>query len=547
YNVTFDYNDGRIESKTIKVVHGEEIPLEEFPQEDNGKKVLIAWSISTNSIIEFSGAVTQDIRLYAFYKNYKVFNFYDGINDEPIEVNVFQNEPYTPEALENRDGYTFKGWYSDELFRGDPVQSVSYGGLYKDFYANWAVNTYSLEFVTNGGIYLGGNVSYTIESDSFDLPTPTKANYTFVGWCKNEDLSDEPITAIEKGTFGLTKLYAKYKGEDKTLILDAGAGNVNPTSLVVEYGASYTLPVPTLSEHVFMGWYDGTQTSANKITNENGVSLSALQVDELETTLYAHYMEKLYITTSVNIEEAGNVSVKDYYLEGDLVTLKATCNAGYTFIGYYENGNLVCDQLTYEFTMGASYLTYELVYEANKYTVTLVPGNGATCDETIVEVEFGSIYTLPVPTKPAYTFIGWKLNSNFITDNNGLSLAPWNKTSNVTLYANFVAEDPDSSLVYNATSFLEIKDDPSGTYSLVAEIDMTGVTWEPFDFSGTIKGNGMVIKNLTITSSSGNLGMFKKFSGTMQNVVFENLNVTSTSYNSVYVGGICAEMTGGTL
>ncbi len=545
YNVTFDYNDGRIESKTISIVHGEEIPLEEFPQEDNGKKVLIAWSISTNSIIEFSGAVTQDIRLYAFYKNYKVFNFYDGINEEPTEVKVFQNEPYSPEALENRDGYTFRGWYSDELFRGDPVQSVSYGGLYKDFYANWAINTYSIELETNGGTYIGGNVSYTIESDTFDLPTAVKANYSFVGWCKNEDLSDEPITAIQKGTFGLTKLYAKYKGEDKTLILDACAGNVNPNSFVVEYGTSYTLPIPTLNEYVFMGWYDGTQTSANKITDENGVSLNALQIDELEITLYAHYMEKLYITTNVNIEQAGNVSVKDYYLEGDLVTLKATLNAGYTFIGYYENGNLVCDQLNYEFTMGASYVTYDLIYEANKYMVTLVPGTGATCDETLVEVEFGSTYVLPVPTKPAYTFIGWKLNSNVITDKDGLGIAPWNKTSNVTLYAYFVEEDPNSILVYDANSFLKIKNDPSKTYALVAEIDMSGVTWEPFDFNGIFKGNGMTIKNLTITSSSGNLGMFKKFSGTMQNVVFENLNVTSTSYNHVSVGGICAEMTGG--
>ena len=63
---------------------------------------------------------------------------------------------------------------------------------------------------------------------------------------------------------------------------------------------------------------------------------------------------------------------------------------------------------------------------------------------------------------------------------------------------------------------------------------MTDVLWSPFDFSGTIKGNGLVISNLTVTSSSGALGVFKKFTGNMSNVTFENLTRKDAKLTEIF-------------
>lgn len=40
---------------------------------------------------------------------------------------------------------------------------------------------------------------------------------------------------------------------------------------------------------------------------------------------------------------------------------------------------------------------------------------------------------------------------------------------------------------------------PSGSYILMEDLDMAGRDWEPFDFSGTLDGNGHAILNLTVT------------------------------------------------
>lgn len=44
-----------------------------------------------------------------------------------------------------------------------------------------------------------------------------------------------------------------------------------------------------------------------------------------------------------------------------------------------------------------------------------------------------------------------------------------------------------------------VADNPTGSYILTADLDMTGVTWIPLDFSGSFDGNGHAILNLTLT------------------------------------------------
>ena len=45
-----------------------------------------------------------------------------------------------------------------------------------------------------------------------------------------------------------------------------------------------------------------------------------------------------------------------------------------------------------------------------------------------------------------------------------------------------------------------LRDTPDGDFVLTADIDMTGVDWQPIAFSGTLDGGGHTIYNLTISS-----------------------------------------------
>jgi|GEM_PF-6346958 len=82
-----------------------------------------------------------------------------------------------------------------------------------------------------------------------------------------------------------------------------------------------------------------------------------------------------------------------------------------------------------------------------------------------------------------------------------------------------------------------------GFYMLTADIDLSGQEWTPIQFGGTLIGKGHSIKNLTINSSSSNVGFFSVLSGTVSNLKFENANVTVTGRNE-NIGILAGKLTG---
>ena len=127
------------------------------------------------------------------------------------------------EIAECNIGYTL----SDELKRCIPTQ-------------------YTINYVSNGGTEYADD-TYTIESDTITLPTPTRDDYVFRGWYENPNFSDIPVTQIIKGSNGNKTFYAKWSdaefvcdgvwmhvGEDKTC-LSATRPSASPR-IVVKIG-----------------------------------------------------------------------------------------------------------------------------------------------------------------------------------------------------------------------------------------------------------------------------------------------------------------------
>ena len=52
--------------------------------------------------------------------------------------------------------------------------------------------------------------------------------------------------------------------------------------------------------------------------------------------------------------------------------------------------------------------------------------------------------------------------------------------------------------IYTVQDLMDLEKNPEGDYILMADLDMTGISWKPLEFSGTLDGNGHAILNLTI-------------------------------------------------
>ena len=102
--------------------------------------------------------------------------------------------------------------------------------------------------------FLNGNEvigSGTVDSASYVKAPyePSKSGMRFVCWTVNGEDVTLPIK-ISKDTVFL----ARFVPNNYTITLNAAGGKVNPATVEVTYGESYTIPEPTWANHKFLGW-----------------------------------------------------------------------------------------------------------------------------------------------------------------------------------------------------------------------------------------------------------------------------------------------------
>ena len=118
-------------------------------------------------------------------------------------------------------------------------------------------------------------------SSTYTLPTPVKEGYVFVGWYDNPNGTGNKITSIPAGWKG--KLYAIWEEEapaDVKWVLNGGSVSVTLPKEIT--GSAYTIPTPTKTGYVFLGWYDNA--------NGTGTALTVLPVG-YKGTVYAIWRE----------------------------------------------------------------------------------------------------------------------------------------------------------------------------------------------------------------------------------------------------------------
>ncbi|MDD4211629.1 MAG: InlB B-repeat-containing protein [Clostridia bacterium] len=111
-----------------------------------------------------------------------------------------------------RTGYSFEGWYLNAGLT-EPFTATTMPASDLTLYAKWVINTYTINFITNGGAALQA-LEFDYNSN-ITLPTPTKAGYEFNGWYSDLELTTS-FTASTMPANDLT-LYAGWTAiEDPT-------------------------------------------------------------------------------------------------------------------------------------------------------------------------------------------------------------------------------------------------------------------------------------------------------------------------------------------
>ncbi len=199
---------------------------------------------------------------------------------------------------------------------------------------------------------------------AYEVP---KANavtgYTISGWTQTvEEEEVDFVTATDK-VQKATVLHSVHTANTYTVTLDADGGTVDKSTYTLTYDRSYSLNVPTKTGYTFEGWYYGSTRCTYDDGDSNGLWKIANDV-----TLTAKWQINEYkVTANKNISEAGNVSGGGYYDYQSMVTLTATTNKGYVWLGWYNDDTLLTVEQSYTFTMPSESVTYTAKFEECKH------------------------------------------------------------------------------------------------------------------------------------------------------------------------------------
>ncbi len=200
--------------------------------------------------------------------------------------------------------------------------------------------------------------------------------------------------------------------------------------------------------HYFGGWYDNDTFAGDAVyPNTYGGESRFLYPKWI---LYSLTMEQ-------NIDVAGTVSGMGDYAENETVTVRAETNDGYTFLGWYANGEIISTLEEYSFNIDRA-IHLVATWEANSYTLAFDAAGGEMQPDAQLVV-YNAEYTLPTTERTGYTFLGWFNGEHQYTD--GI----WRDITDVTLVAHWQAN------TYNVTL-----DDTASVITVTYNYNYSGTT-----------------------------------------------------------------------
>ena len=234
-----------------------------------------------------------------------------------------------------RTGYIFLGWTGEGITTPQPNVTIPKGSTGdKTYIENWELTEYTITMDLDGG---SGQekVVYTITDEDFELPTPTRNGYEFVGWTGERITTPQTRVKIPKGSTGNKAYTANWKVIRYTITLVTNGGAVI-ASIRYTVEDSVTLPIPPdRPGYEFAGWVlDGSgQFPSTPMIIPAGSTGDRLYKAEWRVATYtityvSHGKAYNWVQYTINNQVYFGTPEEDpsYYLPG------------YTFVGWKIDG-----------------------------------------------------------------------------------------------------------------------------------------------------------------------------------------------------------------
>ena len=303
------------------------------------------------------------------------------------------------------------GYRGIHVFLSDPAVSlsISEGNDAVSFLMPYAPLTltltadklYTVTLDTAGGDPIRP-IQYTVESEAFQLPTPVRTGYIFLGWTGEGITEPQEIIEIPQGSTGDRTYTANWQVIEYTITLLDMDGAGTSEALVYTVEQPVTLPTPTREGYAFLGW---------TVNSDMAPQLTVvLPQGSIGNRTYTANWELTGYTITMDLNGGSGETALLYTVIDDEFALPTPTRNGYEFVGWTGEG-ITTPQTSVKIPKGS---TGDKAYTANwqviEYTITLDTNGGPVVSPIKYTVE--DSFTLPYPLRPGYEFAGWVLDGS---------------------------------------------------------------------------------------------------------------------------------------
>ncbi len=280
-------------------------------------------------------SATGDRHFYAKWvgKTCNIRYFVEGVEDTSLTPKTYTvgtpvNLPYSP----RKDFYIFDFWCDNPELIGDSISVLRDTTEDVVLYARFKPQNFSITYYDGSQELSLDPPSYTIESATITLPTPSKAGYVFAGWYANSELTGSTVTTIPAGSTGVKNFYADWTDEPPAVI-SVTAKAADGSDLPAHDCKVLSAGVTTLDND----WYvlsDDVDYGTSGITVSGDVTL--VLMDGKTLTVTGKYRDGDYLA-GINVPQGSSLAI---YVGGAAGTGKIVATGASFAAGIGGNGGI---------------------------------------------------------------------------------------------------------------------------------------------------------------------------------------------------------------
>jgi uncharacterized repeat protein (TIGR02543 family) len=437
----------------------------------------------------------------------------------------------TVKAIPNA-GYSFVNWTENQaVISVNQVYSFTVTSN-RAFTANFSQNSYTVTTASNpqnGGTTSGGGSFVYGQTDT--VKAVANSGFTFANWQENGQIVSSNQTYIFTVT-GSRALTANFSRNSFTIT--AGCNPVNSGIItgagIHFYGEIDTLRAIPNNGYTFVYW------------TENGsvVSSSSEYIFTVTSNrnLVANFSQDVYtINLHASPAQGGTVTGGGTFTFGQIDTAKAVPAAGYSFVNWTENGNVVSTNASYIFTVTASrVLTANFSQTLYPVSVEVNPLNGGSVTGAGNYAPGQSARLEAIPA-PGYAFLNWTENGNIVSTD---AILTFTVTSSRALKANFYLQNYTITVVANPANGGVVTGSGNFTYGQIDTIKAVSNNGYIFLY-WTENGNVLSSNSSYVITVNGNRTIFANFSQTSSysvNLLTNPVNGGTVTGAGAYTAGV---------